>query len=132
MLAQISAENLGTVIMGIAILVAIAASSLALLQTGKAQKRNIEPQPLEVAVTEKFSTRESCNQKHTETDRRMNTMEHEIATIRASIQETLLDYDRKSEERISKVHDRINALGTSISDKIGDLKRDIGRLETKS
>jgi hypothetical protein len=120
---------IGQWIMVAAFLLGMAVNLAALLRINKAQTTQVQPQPLAIAMTEKIVTKDECVKLHNAAEGRigavetdMRSLETKVETCVQQLRGEIKDMDRSQEDRARRLHDRIDALGLSLTAAIGELK----------
>jgi gas vesicle protein len=97
-------------------LVGIGASVAAIWSALTASRAGREVQRREISIAQQYQTREQAEAVQAAVDRRMGTTESELHGLRSEIRENRDEASRSSEDRITRVHSRLDTLEHRIAD----------------
>lgn len=100
------------------ICLAIASPLIALFST---RRSRIEPQPLEITTTDKFSTRDFCTLKHNEIATRFDRVETDIRNLYREIKSERVHTESLNEARTKETYNHMESIRKELSEKIDDL-----------
>lgn len=82
----------------------------------------IEPDPLRVEKIDKLATREFCQAKHTEVERRLLGHDQDIAALRADMKEDRRNNEIHASQRSAGLHSKIDNVRIELSEKIDGME----------
>jgi|GEM_PF-1947173 len=132
LLAQIpqpTPGDIGTWLLVFALVASIIGNIAGILRGGRA-KMEVMPQPVQVELAEKFQSRESAahqDRRIEHVERRIEHIENIINTGFSELREAIAKSQVLDEERARRIHNRIDNLSVSLSEKIGKLQGHIER-----
>lgn len=91
--------------------------------------RGTKTQKREVTFGSEFVTADFCKQAHKATEDRITRLEEDVCGIRDEMREELSKINSSDEQRASKIHDRIDELGTALSSQVGELRGQLIRIK---
>ncbi len=96
---------------------------------GRGELREITPQPLEVTKGKSYVATETCHLMHKSLENRVVRTEMEIESLKRMIQSGLAKLEASHEERIVRLHSRIDEVAEANEARDREILRAIGRLE---
>lgn len=94
---------------------------------GRAEPREITPQPLEVKGAARFVTTEECKLSHESFDNRLSRSERDIAELRVEVRTMGQRTDDLVRSEVGKVHDRTNDILESLAELRGEFRKTFER-----
>jgi len=121
-------EHLAYFLAAFLFLVAGANQVMRLLDRFQGRKTEIAPQPLVVQSAQEWISRADCQNLRASLAERMRQVETELHELRELLREDREALLRAGEERATRIHQRIDALGLKVTEEIGVLRGELKRI----
>jgi len=101
---------------------------LALADRLRGRRTEIAPQPLVVQPAREWVSRADCHDLRAALAQRLGKAEAELQELRDRRREDHQEVLRAGEERATRIHQRIDALGLKLTEELGVLRGELKRL----
>lgn len=134
LLAQIESVPAGQLKWTLIVLIAllgVGATIVSIFVAFRKNKVEIEPQPVEVRKTPKRFNYDLAEERHSEMERRVTSLENWRIALTSKLEEDKVEIICAGDQRMQTINQHIETVRTELNQYVRDTERTLGRIESR-